>query len=388
MEKTWVIVDSKTSAYLETLDIRDKCVTEEGAVAHYRISKRRLRGGVQDGIDVVEVDTGALNIEVLVTRGMNIAKARCGDVELKWDSPVEGPVHPKHVPLFAPNGCGWLEGFSEWIARCGLESNGAPEFDSNGVLKYPLHGRLSNLPARRVTLSIDSDSGLIRLSGDILETSVFGRKFLFRVTYTLQAGSSKLIVDDSVTNLLTTDDEFELLYHINTGYPLVSPGAQFVAPFHSMCPRDQNAVKELPNWNRFEEPQSGRPETCYFFDLVADAAGDTRVGLINAACNRGVTLSFNKNDFPYFILWKTQRPNGDIYVSGMEPAVNFPNTRSFEKEHGRLVPLAAGRTKSFRFILDVLKDKSSVDEFVTTIERLQSTSERKIVESPIPEYCE
>lgn len=387
MEKKLVLIDTNNHLYTETLDIQEIYVSSKG-VFPFRVSKKRLYGGVQDGIDIVEIDTGKLNFVVLLSRGMNILKARCGDVELKWDSPVNGPVHPKFVPVFAPNGVGWLEGFSEWVARCGLESNGAPEFDGNGVLKYPLHGRLSNLPARRVEIVFDKTTGVIRLVGEILETSVFGKKFLFTTTYTVKAGSSKLNVDDTVTNLLSTDDEFELLYHINTGYPLVSPGAKFIAAFSRMCPRDQNAVRELPQWNTFVDPVPGKAETCYFFELCANSNDDTEVALLNSSRDRGVSLTFNKKDFPYFILWKTQRPNGDIYVSGMEPAVNFPNTRSFEKEHCRLVHLAAKDTKCFRFEFDVLMNQDEVKDCVKRIEDLQGGTQGKIYDEPISEWCE
>lgn len=387
MENQLVLVDTEKNLYLESCDYHELCGQGEHVIP-VRISKRRLYGGVQDGVDVVEIDTGKLSIVVLLSRGMNVLRATSGDVELKWDSPVNGPVHPKFVPLFAPNGIGWLEGFSEWIARCGLESNGAPEFDSNGVLKYPLHGRLSNLPVRRAVISINTENGEIKLTGEMLETSVFGHKFLFTTTYSVYAGSSKLLVEDKVTNQLTTVDEFELLYHINTGYPLVTPGAKFWAAFSKMCPRDQNAINELEEWDSFVEPVSGKAETCYFFDLLANENDETNVALINSEQDRGVSLSFNKSDFPYFILWKTQRPNGDIYVSGMEPAVNFPNTRSFEKKNGRLVALGPKETKSFRLEFDILANRSEVNQCVSRIKELQEMKNGVIFNSPIPEWCE
>lgn len=157
MEKTRTIIDTYHDVYTESLDLQEIYSTATGAIP-FRVSKRRLHGGVQEGVDVVEIDAGKFSFVVLLSRGMNIWKARCGDVELKWDSPVRGPVHPRFVPIFAPNGCGWLEGFDEWVARCGLESNGAPEFDENGVLRYPLHGRISNLPARRVEVTVDPET--------------------------------------------------------------------------------------------------------------------------------------------------------------------------------------------------------------------------------------
>ncbi len=387
MKKSITIIDAENRVYLDSLDVSNTCVTKNGSVA-YRVTKQRLHGGVQEGVDVVEINSGRLSFTVLLTRAMNVLKASCDDVELKWDSPVKGPVHPNFVPVFAPGGCGWLEGFSEWIARCGLESNGAPEFDSNGVLKYPLHGRLSNLPARKVELVVDEENETITLSGETLETSVFGHRFLFKTVYTATLGSTKLAVQDSVTNEASVDDEFELLYHINTGYPLVTPGAQFYAAFEKMCPRDKNAVSELKDWNCYDEPVPGRPETCYLFDLSADSDGKTTVVLGNAASDRGVSLSFSKKEFPYFILWKTQRPNGDIYVTGMEPSVNFPNTRSFEKKNGRVVPIASKETKSFFFEFDVLTNVGRLNGAIDAVNALKEKAAGEIISEPMADWCE
>ena len=38
------------------------------------------------------------------------------------------------VPLTEPSGLGWLSGFDELMVRCGLESNGAPDFDDSGQM--------------------------------------------------------------------------------------------------------------------------------------------------------------------------------------------------------------------------------------------------------------
>lgn len=383
MEQSYVLIDADARVYEDSWDLSESYAGKSVSVA-----KRRLHGGVQEGLDVVEITTDRVSFTVLASRGMNVLRARCDDVDLKWDSPVGGPVHPNFVPIFAPNGVGWLEGFSEWIARCGLESNGAPEFDKNGVLKYPLHGRLSNLPARRVEVGFDSESGVLRITGVMYETSVFGRKFRFTTTYRLKVDETKIQVEDSVENLASVDDEFELLYHINTGNPLVAPGSKFLGAFEKMCPRDQNAVAELGEWNSFRDPMPGVPETCYFFDLATDEDGNAEVALVNAQNDRAFKLSFNKKDFPYFILWKTQRPNSDIYVSGMEPAINFPNTRSFEKSRGRVMPIAAGEKKTFRFALDVLLDKDEVESFALRIEKRQASARGEIVKEPIADWCE
>ena len=382
MEKKYTLLDTRNNVYIDSLVISDSFNGFD-----IEISKERLHGGLQNGVDVLKVNTGRLSFTVLITRGMNIQELKCDDVSLQWNSPVQGPVHPYYVPIWASGGCGWLEGFSEWIARCGLGSNGAPEFTDNGVLKYPLHGRLSNLPARKVEVVVDSQ-GVVLICGEVLEASVFGHSFLLKVLYRVEAGSSVLQVQDSVVNLSPNDDEFELLYHINTGKPFLSAGARFHAAYHRMCPRDVHATNELDQWDSYREPITGCNETCYFFDLVSDSQGLTSVVLNNSGEDRGVALTFPKTAFPCFTLWKTQRPDNDIYVTGLEPATNYPNTRSFEKKNGRVVALAAGEERVFKFEVNVLTDKVAVRDAIRAIEKLQGRVEPIIEREPIATWCE
>ena len=90
----------------------------------WTVRKRTLRGGRQEGVETLTVDNGALEFTVILTRGMGLLSATMGDVRLGWDSPVREIVHPKFINLESRAGLGWLEGFNEWVVRCGLESNG------------------------------------------------------------------------------------------------------------------------------------------------------------------------------------------------------------------------------------------------------------------------
>jgi Domain of unknown function (DUF4432) len=88
-----------------------------------------LHGGKQEGVEVVVVDNGKLQFTVIPTRGMGVLSVTMGDVRLGWASPVKEVVHPRHINLQSRGGLGWLEGFNEWMVRCGLESNGHPGTD-------------------------------------------------------------------------------------------------------------------------------------------------------------------------------------------------------------------------------------------------------------------
>ena len=144
-KRTWILTDVDSDVYVERISLGPDQVG--GSAKDYSVTKRTLRGGRREGVDVVEVDNGRLRFVVVPSRGMGIWRASCGDVQLGWKSPVKGPVHPAFVPTWEPGGYGWLAGFDELLVRCGLESNGAPEFLPNGALRYPLHGQVANIPA-------------------------------------------------------------------------------------------------------------------------------------------------------------------------------------------------------------------------------------------------
>ena len=125
-EHCWTLVDESTDS---NQDFKITAKDLGNTSASWRITKRTLRGGLSSGVDVVEVDNGRLKVAILPTRGMGIWKAWMDGFELGWKSPVRGPVHPAFVPIGEPSGLGWLSGFDELMCRCGLHSNGAPDFD-------------------------------------------------------------------------------------------------------------------------------------------------------------------------------------------------------------------------------------------------------------------
>jgi hypothetical protein len=86
----------------------------------------------------------------------------------------------------------------------------------------------------------------------------------------------------------------------------------------------------------------GSTEHVFCFELHADGAGDTRLLLSELADGQAVSLRFNKQALPRFVLWKNTPAEIDGYVMGIEPSTNYPNPHSFEKKHGRVISLAPG----------------------------------------------
>ena len=110
--------ESKRTAKIESTSVTPECPHK------WSILKSTLRGGRQEGVELLVVDNGKMQITVCPTRGMGIINVVMGDLELKWDSPVRDIVNPQLVNLNSRGGLGWLEGFNEFMCRCGRCSPG------------------------------------------------------------------------------------------------------------------------------------------------------------------------------------------------------------------------------------------------------------------------
>ena len=115
-----------------------------------------------------------------------------------------------------------------------------------------------------------------------------------------------------------------------------------------------------------------------------DGDGQTRVLLRSATGNQGVSLIFNKRQLPYFTLWKNRQAESDGYVTGLEPAINFPNRKSFEKEQGRVAILAPGELRRFEVTIEAHTDAATVAVAETAIAALQQTVAPEVCSEPDP----
>ena len=384
--KTWMLTDVAADEYLDEFSLGPEDI--EGASEDFVVTKRTLRGGLRDGVDIVEVDNGRLWFAVVPTRGMGIWGAICGDVHLGWSSPVDGPVNPAFVPIWEPSGIGWLSGFDELLVRCGLESNGSPEFRPDGTLLYPLHGKIANTPAQSVEVSFDEETGEISVRGIVDETRLFGSKLRLVSTVSTKLGCPWFKVADEVINLSAEPGEMELIYHVNFGQPLVGEGAEVVLPIGKMAPRDATAAAELDRWNVYGPETPGKPEVCYFFEPAADASGDSRAVLRSADGRQGVGVKFNKRQLPCFTLWKNSQAAEDGYVTGLEPSLNFPNRRSFEKQMGRVAALAPGKSKFFEITIEAYETQEDVAQAIKAVAAIQQGTTPYIRDNPDPNWSD
>jgi len=388
--KTWKLVNQTSGAPAEPhLEIRERDLPELGKAS---VIKRTYSGGLADGVVKVEINNGKLEIDVLPTRGMGIWRViPLNDKELpvvSWKSPVRGPVHPAFVDLGEPSGLGWLDGFDELFVRCGLESNGAPDFDAKtGRLTYPLHGRIANKPAHTVDLTIDTDTQEISLRGVVEETRFHFLKLRMTSTITTKFGSSSFHVHDEIENFSASPTTIQMLYHVNFGLPLLDAGSRVVAPVKTVVPRNSRAASGIKTWDSYPAPEPGYEEMVYFFELNAADNGQTRTLLKNAHATRGVSLVFNKQQLPWFSLWKNTTGEPDGYVTGIEPGTNFPNPRTFETAKDRVVKLAGGQKQVFDVTLEIHGSAQEVASAEAAVKKIQAGREPMVFDQPQADWC-
>src|SRR5436190_16236397 len=196
--KTFTLLDDTYPLHLDRA-FRPQDMGDEGK---WLVEVSTLKNGLSEGVQRVRVYNGKISFDVLPTRGMGIWQATANKTEtIGWQSPVRGPVHPKFVDLGEPSGLGWLDGFDELFCRCGLVSNGAPDFDKEtGRLKYPVHGRIANRPAHSVELKVDSDRQEISLKGIVEEARFHFTKLRMTSTITTKFNSTSFTVHDEIEN--------------------------------------------------------------------------------------------------------------------------------------------------------------------------------------------
>jgi hypothetical protein len=377
--KSWTLTDVASDVWLDSFAVSNDSMRL--ATPHdWSIRKHTLRGGLRDGVDLVEVHNGALSYSILPSRGMGLWRGEYRGNYLGWRGPVHGPVHPKFVQLDDRGGLGWLNGFDELLCRCGLASNGPPGEDEvtdksgrTSRTKLTLHGRIANQPAQFVEVRVNLDPPHeLSISGEVEEGCLFFPHLRLTTTCTTVPGSNRLVVHDVVENRGGQPAEMQILYHCNIGPPFLESGSRIMAPIRELSPLTPRAAEGMETFSAYPGPTAGFAEQVYCYEPMADAVGKTMAMLYNAAADRGLVMRWNRNDLPCFTVWKNCGAAEDGYVTGLEPGTNYPNFKSFERDKGRVRLLPPGGKWEATFALEIYDSAAAVAKVLAEIVSLQA----------------
>jgi len=319
-------------------------------IAYARMSV--LAEGDGRGNRIIDVNNGSgLAFTVAPDRGMDIVEASYKGLPLVFRAPA-GHVQGARREF---TGFGWLRVWAGGLfTTVGLRHAGPPEADAAGNALDPergLHGRISAQAASSVGISQDWQGKRyeIALTGTLREAMMFGENLRLQRRISTALGDNTVYVEDRVTNLGSTPEFIQILYHCNFGYPAIAPGARLEAVKHNVKPRDDEAAKGLARWAQIEEPLPNVKEQCFLHRLPPGPDGWAGIAVLNPEANLKITVSFDPVTLPNLMQWKLAE-NGR-YVLGMEPTNTTVSGRNQDLADGVAPRLAGGQSMTFRFRL-------------------------------------
>ncbi|NOT63788.1 MAG: aldose 1-epimerase family protein [Acidobacteria bacterium] len=375
---------------LETWQVNSSQMPFKTASA-WSIQKYVLHGGKQEGVDVIVLNSGKLTITVVPTRGMSVLRVESSELVLGWNSPVKEVVHPSLINLQNRGGLGWLEGFNEWMVRCGAEWAGHPGKDKfinntgdEAEMDLTLHGRIGNIPASEVEVIIDrTPPHRLRIRGRVDERQFYGPKLELWTEVSTEPGSTTFRIEDTLTNYSAYEQEFELIYHANYGPPLLEKDSRFVGAVKRITPFNAHAAKSTASFAQYVAPTKGFVEQVYMIEPFADAQNQTTVMLHNAAGDKAVTMRYDITQLPYFTLWKNTTALEEGYVTGLEPGTSSPANRSIERKAGCLAKLKPNETRRFMIDVGLHTNKDEIARATAAIKALQGSQQMQVSAQPV-----
>jgi len=382
-------MDSESSVSITTITSSVSHPNKQFA-SPWAVTREILKGGKQEGVELLTLDNGKLKITVIPTRGMGILDVKMDGIRLGWNSPVKEVVHPSYINLESRDGLGWLEGFNEWMVRCGLEFAGHPgtdQFINNigdpSTLNLTLHGKIQNIPASDYEILVDPEPPhRIRIRGTVYESFFYGPKLKLVTEVSTIPGSDTFQISDQLTNEGSSKQEFQLIYHGNYGSSILEEGATVYAPASSVTPMNEHAARYIDSWQTYLGPTKGFTEQVYLLEPLGDGNSSTMALLVNKDADRATSVRWNVNELPYLTIWKNTAAEEEGYVTGIEPATGFPFNRLVERKYGRVPKLSAGETRSFTLDFGIHIGNDQVGELINEATDRQSSTPLQVIKQP------
>lgn len=281
----------------------------------FSVRKSRIDGGRGDGVRIVDVHNGGnLSLTVLPDRCLDIYSVRFHGKNLSYLAP-NGISHPSY---YSPFGEGWSESYyGGFLYTCGLAHVGIKDDDSWSGQKE--HGCAANLPAENVCMELSEDANgpVLTLRARMREAMLCGPNLVLDRVMRIQYQQDSIEVEDTVRNQSFHDQDYSLLYHCNTGYPLLSEAAVLDIPYRNVRGRTPHAQNNIDRLNEIWAPEDSMEEMCYYYDVLPAQDGWATVSLKNPSEGIGMLIDYDTSTLDQFVQWK-YFVKGE-YVMGLEP---------------------------------------------------------------------
>ncbi len=303
----------------------------------YGMEEHRLVGGKGDGMRLLEVNNGkGLEMTISLDRCADISRLRFKGINMSYFSPC-GYVAPAY---YQPTGSDWLKSFTAgFLTTCGLEAVGSPCVDGGEVL--PLHGTIGNTPASE-SYWFEEDGKLV-IRAAMKDEVLFGRRLRLYREYRVSLSENEFDIIDTIENTSEVEQPFEILYHMNMGYPLLDEDSVVEVPAKEVVARDDHAANDIEHALQMEKPQADYQERCYYYKF-ADENG--KASIYQPKLGMGLEITFDAKELDGFVEWKMMGVRD--YVLGLECGNCYPDGRDVMRKTGMLKFLQPGEKKQYK----------------------------------------
>lgn len=231
-----------------------------------------------------------------------------------------------------------------------------------------MHGRIRTTPAERISSEETwTEEGLrLKVSGTMREAELFGENMVLHRSIETIAGQKSIRVTDVVENQAFREEPLMLLYHINLGYPFLTPDLKLYIPTRSVTARDADAKGHEADYDHMDLPKENEPEYVFIHDMKVTGDQRTWVLAVNRKLGLGLKIEYDTKNLPYFMEWKSTAA-GD-YVIGLEPSNSSVYGRAYHEKHKNLHKLPPFAKEKNELIFTILDGESEIDAAVAEFE--------------------
>ena len=301
------------------------------------VEVHRLIGGKGDGMRLYEISNGmGLEVTTSPDRNGDITRLRFKGIQMNYMSPC-GYVAPAY---YDADGDNWLKSFTAgFLTTCGFNGVGTPCVDEGE--EVPLHGSIANQPCVKDYYTEDENS--ITIHTETADETIFSRKLYLNRDIVISKKDNSFEIIDTIENTGDKKTPFEILYHMNMGYPLLDEDSIIEIPADKVIPRDDHAAEDAANWMKMEKPTAGYQERCYYHKFT-DRNGIASI--YQPKLNTKLTITFDALELDGFVEWKMMGIRD--YVLGLECGNCYPDGRAAMRQTGMLKFLEAQEKKTYR----------------------------------------
>lgn len=261
-----------------------------------------------------------LELTISKDRCLDISRLRCKGVNLSYISSC-GYVAPSFYDRREDN---FLKSFTAgFLTTCGLENVGSPCIDNNEVLT--LHGSIANTPSEYSYFN--EDENYFYVHGTMKDEVIFARKLVLNRLIKISKEENVFYIEDEIENRGDKEEPFEILYHMNMGYPLLDEDSIVDIPSSEVIARNEWANKDINNWKKMEKPQNGYIEKCYYHKYNSERG---IASIYQPKLNIGLKIEFDSQVLDGFVEWKMMGVRD--YVLGLECGNCYPDGRDKMRE--------------------------------------------------------